>query len=63
MFYNKDLFDAAGLDYPTADWTWDDFAKDAAALTDTANGVFGSASSRNTSRLGNWIASAGVRRW
>ncbi len=24
LYYNKDLFDAAGLDYPTADWTWDD---------------------------------------
>jgi multiple sugar transport system substrate-binding protein len=22
--YNTDLFDAAGVDYPTADWTWDD---------------------------------------
>lgn len=22
LIYNKDLFDAAGLDYPTADWTW-----------------------------------------
>src|SRR5690625_3324734 len=22
MFYNKDLLDEAGLDYPTADWTW-----------------------------------------
>ncbi|MEP7293589.1 MAG: extracellular solute-binding protein, partial [Chloroflexota bacterium] len=26
IYYNKDMFDAAGLDYPTADWTWDDFA-------------------------------------
>ena len=24
LIYNKDLFDAAGLDYPTADWTWAD---------------------------------------
>jgi multiple sugar transport system substrate-binding protein len=31
--YNKDLFDAAGLDYPTVDWTWDDFVALAAALT------------------------------
>ena len=21
IYYNKDMFDAAGLDYPTADWT------------------------------------------
>ena len=24
LWYNKTLFDEAGLDYPTADWTWDD---------------------------------------
>ena len=27
MFYNKDLFDKAGVDYPTNDWTWDDVEK------------------------------------
>ncbi|NPV67074.1 MAG: sugar ABC transporter substrate-binding protein [Anaerolineae bacterium] len=32
-YYNKDLFDAAGLDYPTPDWTWDDFVAMAKALT------------------------------
>lgn len=31
--YNKDLFDAAGVDYPTADWTWDDLSVAAEALT------------------------------
>ena len=25
LVYNKKLFDQAGLAYPTADWTWDDF--------------------------------------
>lgn len=24
LVYNKEMFDAAGVDYPTADWTWDD---------------------------------------
>ena len=24
MFYNKALFDKAGIDYPTDDWTWED---------------------------------------
>jgi multiple sugar transport system substrate-binding protein len=33
LFYNKDLFDAAGVSYPTADWTWDDYRKAAVALT------------------------------
>lgn len=34
MVYNKDLFDAKGVAYPTADWTWDDLRSNAAALTD-----------------------------
>ncbi|NWG34387.1 MAG: ABC transporter substrate-binding protein [Chloroflexi bacterium] len=37
MFYNKDLFDKAGLDYPTDDWTWDDLKAAAAQLTDTSD--------------------------
>jgi multiple sugar transport system substrate-binding protein len=41
LFYNTTLFDAAGLDYPTADWTWEDERAAAEALTDSAAGVFG----------------------
>ncbi|GAB4556475.1 MAG: ABC transporter substrate-binding protein [Anaerolineales bacterium] len=37
MFYNKDLFDKAGLDYPTDNWTWDDLKAAAAKLTDTSD--------------------------
>ena len=33
LFYNKDLFDAAGLDYPSDDWTWDDYRQAANAAT------------------------------
>ena len=33
LFYNKDMFDKAGLDYPTDDWTWDDYENAAKALT------------------------------
>ncbi len=36
MFYARGPFDAAGLDYPTDDWTWDDFVATAEALTDTS---------------------------
>ncbi len=32
-YYNKTLFDEAGLSYPTAEWTWDDMLKAAKALT------------------------------
>lgn len=31
--YNVALFDAAGVDYPSADWTWDEFLEAAVALT------------------------------
>jgi ABC-type glycerol-3-phosphate transport system substrate-binding protein len=33
LYYNKDLFDKAGVAYPTADWTWDDFLAAAEKLT------------------------------
>lgn len=36
LAYRKDLFDEAGLAYPTVDWTWDDMLKAAKALTDPA---------------------------
>lgn len=39
--YNKDLFDAAGLEYPTADWTMDDLRAAAEALTDEEAGMIG----------------------
>ena len=38
VFYNKDIFDAAGVEYPTSDWTWDDFIAIAKKLTTDANG-------------------------
>jgi len=33
IWYNKDLFDQAGVSYPTADWTWDQFRTAAKQLT------------------------------
>ena len=39
VFYNKDLFDKAGLEYPTEDWTLEEFLLIAQILT--KNGVFG----------------------
>jgi multiple sugar transport system substrate-binding protein len=35
LYYNKDHFDAAGLEYPNEDWTWDDLRAAAEALTVT----------------------------
>jgi multiple sugar transport system substrate-binding protein len=44
VIYNKDLFDKAGVAYPTADWTWDDYHDIAAKLTSGTgvNKVYGS---------------------
>lgn len=33
LYYNKDLFDKAGVKYPDGSWTWDDYAKTSAELT------------------------------
>ena len=39
--YNTDLFDAAGLEYPTPDWTWEDMRAAAETLTNADAGVYG----------------------
>ncbi|WP_448058800.1 ABC transporter substrate-binding protein [Cellulomonas hominis] len=41
LYYNKDLFDAAGQAYPDATWTWADETAAAEAITDQDAGVFG----------------------
>jgi multiple sugar transport system substrate-binding protein len=41
LFYNRDLFDAANVDYPTGEWTWEDFRQAAEQLTDDGSGVWG----------------------
>lgn len=33
LYYNKDIFDEMSMEYPTAEWTWDDFKAAAEALT------------------------------
>jgi multiple sugar transport system substrate-binding protein len=38
VYYNKNLFDQAGVAYPQAGWSWDDFLKAAQALTKDTNG-------------------------
>ena len=38
LYYNKDLFDEAGVPYPTEDWTWDDFLEACEKLTKDTDG-------------------------
>lgn len=43
VYFNKKMFDEAGVAYPQAGWTWDDFRETAMALTsgEGANKVYG----------------------
>jgi multiple sugar transport system substrate-binding protein len=38
MYYNKDMFDAAGVEYPKEGWTWQDLREMAKKLTVDKNG-------------------------
>ncbi len=62
LFYNKDLFDAAKVDYPTAKWTWTDLLAAAQKLTKTDGGKtvqWGFYSENNYPSLHNFIAQNG----
>lgn len=41
VIYNKNIFDQAGMPYPSPDWTWDDFRQIAKELTDPAKHIYG----------------------
>ena len=41
LLYNKKMFDEAGLEYPTADWTWDDVTEAAKKLTKDDGSQYG----------------------
>lgn len=43
MYYNKTMFDGAGLAYPTSSWDYAEFLKDAQKLTTSGNSGFGMA--------------------
>lgn len=55
VFYNKTMFQLAGLAAPTAGWTWSDFQADATKLTQNAGtpkAVYGAVLSADLSRWG-----------
>lgn len=41
LFYNADLFDEAGVEYPTADWTWDDAIVAGEAISALGDDIWG----------------------
>ena len=40
-YYNKPIFDSAGVAYPTSDWTWNDLVETAQKLTNHEEGIWG----------------------
>jgi len=54
LIYNKTVFDAAGVAYPTEDWTWDDFRAAAKKLTDPSTETYGYAYSVSGSEETTW---------
>lgn len=62
LFYNKDLFDAAGIDYPDENTTWDEFHEMAKALTKDRVSGFGNAATNTdegTFQCLQWLYTAG----
>lgn len=62
--YNKDMFDAAGMDYPSETWTMDDLREAAIALSNPDelqwgwSGEFGFGNENGVAYLGPWGGSA-----
>lgn len=57
--YNRDLFDAAGVDYPTPDWTWEDMYAAAEAISASQEGVLGLVTPPNFERWLPFLYQAG----
>lgn len=54
MYYNKTMFDEAGLEYPKDGWTWDEFYEDAKKLTKSDGSVYGFGLSSSYFQLTPW---------
>ncbi len=60
LFYNKDLFDAAGVEYPTNDMTWDQYAELAKKMTNPEKEIYGTHYHTWLSAVANWAVCDGV---
>jgi multiple sugar transport system substrate-binding protein len=56
IHYNKDMFDKAGLKYPTESWTWDEFLNACQRLTKPEQGQFAITSQRPAPDSEQWEA-------
>lgn len=59
LYYNKNLFDKAGVEYPNENWTWDDFNAAAKKLTIVENGK----TVQYGVTIGSWYPMAEVFIW
>ncbi len=59
VYYNETLLQAAGLEPPAAEWTWEDFRGYAEALTDPGNDVRGLGIEANVIRFAPFVWSNG----
>ncbi|OON80065.1 ABC transporter substrate-binding protein [Streptomyces tsukubensis] len=60
LWYNKEIFDRAKVDYPDSSWSWQDLISNAQRLTDRKRGIYGvGAPARNQENYYNSIPQAG----
>src|ERR1051325_4721750 len=60
MFYNQDLFDKYGVEYPREDWTWSDYLDKARQLTRDTDGdghtdIWGTMNTNAYNRWPAWV--------
>ncbi|WP_460319785.1 ABC transporter substrate-binding protein [Paenibacillus sp. YSY-4.3] len=54
LYYNKDMFDEAQVEYPSVDWTWDDLKTAAEKLTKDTNGKYAVDSSFDKNKISQY---------
>ncbi|WP_251680464.1 ABC transporter substrate-binding protein [Metabacillus halosaccharovorans] len=52
LFYNKEIFDEAGVEYPDESWTWEDIKTAGEKLTNPDKGIYGYAAHTVSSQPG-----------
>lgn len=62
LYYNKDLFDAAGIDYPSNDMTWEEYYELAAKMTsgEGSSKVYGTHNHTWQALVTNWGVQDGI---
>jgi len=63
LYYNKDLFDANGVSYPTPEWTWKEELEAAQKITDESKGIWGTVSPIQTYEFYKTAAQNGGYFW